>query len=324
MSLVLSTRKGLVSLDQEGPLVFQPNADFMALGCARSDRHRCYAARRDGEVFQSRNGGRSWDDVGAIGGFEELSSLAVDPTDPDHVLAGMEPAALYRSRDGGRSWEEDSGIRRMSGENGWSVPWSNAQGHIRSIAFDPMEPRRIYLAVEVGGIVRTEDGGKQWENVHGGIHDDVHSVGVNPADGAVVYAATRYGFGRSEDFGRTWTRTDRFEGAGYARPLAVDPTVAGRLFTAAAKVTPNDFDRPEGSECGIFRSLDGGRTWSHLVHGLPARFKPYVDSIDLDPANPDHVVLADADGHVFESVDGGDTWRAGPTLPPVRRLIFTA
>jgi photosystem II stability/assembly factor-like uncharacterized protein len=327
MSLLLATRGGLFRTDRDGNLTAladsgAPGGDFLALARAPSDAALFYAASTDAQVYQSRDAARSWDAAGAIEGFEELSSLAVDPGDSDRLLAGMEPSALFRSEDGGRTWREDPAIRRMSQENDWSVPWSDAKGHVRTISIDPRDPRRIYLAIEVGGVVRTEDSGQTWANIHGGIHDDVHSVAVNPRNGAVVYAATRHGFGRSDDYGRTWRRTDRFEGQGYARPLAVDPEQPDRLFTAAATTGPGGFRRPDvGSECGIYRSEDGGLTWTHLTNGLPSRFQPYVDAIDIDPARPEHVALADTEGHVFESIDGGETWRQTLQAPPVRRLL---
>jgi photosystem II stability/assembly factor-like uncharacterized protein len=234
----------------------------------------------------------------------------------------MEPAALFISEDGGRSWREDATIREMSRAYGWSVPWSDAPGHVRTIAIDTAEPRRIYLAIEVGGVVRTEDGGRTWDNVHGGIHDDVHSVAVPAGGGPVVYAATRHGFGRSEDHGRTWRRIPGFEGQGYARPLALDPLRPERVFTAAATTGPDGFRRPVGAECGIFRSDDGGFSWSRLVDGIPAHFKPYVDALDVNPARPSHVALADNEGNVYQSTDGGDSWRQTGTAPPTRRLLI--
>src|SRR5206468_549529 len=163
---------------------------------------------------------------------------------------------------------------------------------------DPNAPHRIYLAIEVGGVVRSEDGGETWENVRGGIHDDVHSVAVNPREGSIIYAATRHGFGRSEDFGRSWRRIDGFPGTGYCRPLAVDPHNPQRLFTAAAPVTPDGFRRPEGSECRIFRAEDGGLSWAQLKRGLPESFRPYVDALAIDPERPRHVALGDSEGHL--------------------------
>ena len=85
---------------------------------------------------------------------------------------------------------------------------------------------------------------------------------------------------------------------------------------------PGGFDRPVGSECGIFRSDDGGLSWSRLTNGIPAHFKPYVDSIAVNPANPNQVALLGAEGHIYESRDGGDQWAQTHTLPPARRLIF--
>jgi photosystem II stability/assembly factor-like uncharacterized protein len=312
-----------VFIDHGEPLLFQEGVDFLALARFPSDGRVCYAARVDGQVFRSNSGGRTWEPAGAIEGFEELSSLAVDPRDPERLIAGMEPSALFHSRDGGRTWQEDPTLRQMSHENGWSVPWSDAPGHIRTIAIDPNDSSRVYLAIEVGGIGRTEDGGCSWENVHGGIHDDVHSVAVHSKNGAIVYAATRHGFGRSEDYGRTWQRIDGFEGQGYARPLAVHPQRPDRVYTAAATVGPGDFNRPVGSECGVFRSDDSGLTWVRMMTGIPAHFKPYVDAIDINPADPDHVALADVEGHLYESHDGGDNWQTDRALPPVRRLLFT-
>jgi photosystem II stability/assembly factor-like uncharacterized protein len=324
MSLLLATREGLLLANGSGkPTPVQPEADFMALARAPSDPRIFYAATTAGRVFRSTNAARFWQEVGSISGFEELSSLAVAPHDPDRLLAGMEPSALFRSEDGGRTWREDAAIRKMSQTNGWSVPWSEAKGHIRTLAIDPNDPRRIYLAIEVGGVVRTEDAGETWENVHGGIHDDVHSVAVNPRDGSILYAATRHGFGRSEDYGRTWRRIDGFEGQGYARPLAVNPERPEQLFTAAATTGPGGFHRPDvGSECGIFRSDDGGLNWARLSNGIPAHFKPYIDAMDVDPLCPARVAFADVEGHIFESHNSGESWRQTAQVPPVRRLLM--
>lgn len=324
MSLLLATREGLYLKDGAAePTALLGPAPFLALAAAPSDPALFYAATTEGRVYCSEDGARSFREVGAVSGFAELSSLAVDPRDPRRLLAGMEPSALFRSEDGGRSWREDPAIRRMSETNGWSVPWSDAKGHVRTIAIDPNDPRRIYLAIEVGGVMRTEDGGEAWENVRGGIHDDVHSVAVNPRNGAHLYAATRHGFGRSEDYGRTWRQIDGFEGQGYARPLAVDPERPQQIFTAAATTGPGGFNRPGvGAECGVFRSEDGGLTWRRLTNGLPARFRPYVDAIGIDPARPEHVALADRDGNVFESRDGGESWQQTGKAPSVQRLLI--
>jgi hypothetical protein len=323
MPLLLATRKGLYLANGESSLSPLIEADdFLALARSLSNPAVLYAGTTHGTVYRSADGGQSWEEIGRIEGFTGLSCLAVDPLDPARLLAGMEPAALFQSDDGGKTWREDPVIRRMSETNDWMVPWSDAKGHVRTISIDPNDPRRIYLAIEVGGVVRSEDGGETWENVHGGIHDDVHAVAVNPQEGRIVYAATRHRFGRSEDHGKTWRQINAFEGQGYSRPLAVNPDRPDQIFTAAATVGPGGFDRPGvGAECGVFRSDDGGLSWTHLMNGLPAYFKSYVDGLDVNPANPSHVALATSDGEVYQSEDGGGSWQKTLDAPPVRRLL---
>src|SRR5438105_2047940 len=165
MALLISTRAGLFLRDGDVETIFHTDFDFLALALAPSDPRVCYAARGDGQVFRSTSGGHAWEAAGRIEGYEELSSLAVDPRDPDWLLAGMEPSALFLSRDGGQTWREDPSIPEMAVLERWSVPWSDAPGHVRTIAIDPNEPHRVYLAIEVGGVVRTEDGGESWDNV---------------------------------------------------------------------------------------------------------------------------------------------------------------
>ncbi|MBW3625177.1 MAG: hypothetical protein KY468_17405 [Armatimonadetes bacterium] len=322
MPLLLATRQGLCLAEGDHVTPLQENADFMALARSLSNPTVYYAAERGGQVYRSTDSARTWEAVGRIEGYTELSSLAIDPHDPAQLWAGMEPSALFKSEDGGETWTEDPAIRQMAEDEEWSVPWSDAKGHVRVIALDPNDPRRIYLAIEVGGVVRSEDGGETWENVHGGIHDDVHAVAVNPKEPNVLYAATRHRFGRSEDYGRTWRQIDAFEGQGYSRPLAVNPENPLQVFTAAATTGPGGFSRPDvGAECGIYRSNDGGLSWTHLTNGIPARFKPYVDAMDVNPSKPEHVALADSDGAVYESRDGGESWSRTAQAPPVRRML---
>jgi photosystem II stability/assembly factor-like uncharacterized protein len=332
MALIASTRSGLYRIRETGISPgFCAGIPFLALAAdTDADTGRGFAATQGGDIYRTDDAGGTWSPVGKIEGFVELSSLAVLPRrggGAEVLLAGMEPAALFRSEDGGRTWQEDSRMREMSGDHGWSVPWSDTPGHVREIAIDPGDPARIYLAIEVGGIVRSEDGGATWENIREGpdvaIHDDVHTVAVRPGDGRTIYAATRHGFGRSDDYGCTWTAANPFEGQGYSRPLAVDPSNGDRIFSAASPVGPGSFDRPEvGAECGVFRSDDGGRRWRRLKGGLPERFIAYVDALAVDPLDLDHVALCDSSGHLYESRDDGRHWTLTAQLPGIRRLRF--
>src|SRR4051812_3133921 len=131
MPLLLATREGLCLSEGDHVTPLVEGADFLALARSLSNPTVYYAGTTKGQVYRSTDSARTWNRVGSLDGFTGLSSLAVDPLDPASLWAGMEPAALFRSEDGGETWEEDPAIRRMSEENGWSVPWSDAKGHVR-------------------------------------------------------------------------------------------------------------------------------------------------------------------------------------------------
>ena len=120
MALLLATPAGLYVVgpgrERGEPEPFRKETGFLALARAPGDPAVCYAATADGSVYRSGAGGRSWEPVGSVEGYAELSSLAAVPGGTDRLLAGMEPAALFLSEDDGRTWTEDSVIRGMSVE----------------------------------------------------------------------------------------------------------------------------------------------------------------------------------------------------------------
>src|ERR1051326_634639 len=100
MALLLATREGLYHCDGAvAPL--GEAVETLAIARAPSDTAVYYAAATEGRVFRSRDRAHSWEAVGTIPGFRELSCLAVHPQQANRLLAGMEPSALFRSDDGG-------------------------------------------------------------------------------------------------------------------------------------------------------------------------------------------------------------------------------
>jgi photosystem II stability/assembly factor-like uncharacterized protein len=323
MQLLLATGEGIAIWSESGGVdVRLPGIRVGALAQSAPGSPRIYAAS-DTQIFRSDDEGRTWQPTGAAFPGYSISSLAVHPWETNVVLAGLETSALFRTEDGGGTWREVTAIREMSErpDSGWHVPWGPAKGHVRTPAWDRRDPRRIYLPIEVGGVVRTENGGESWENVHGGIHDDVHALAVHPERHAVLYAATRTGFGRSEDHGRTWTASDG-PAHPYVRTIAIDAADPERVYTAGASTGPGPWSRRDtGAETALFRSDDGGRTWLRLQAGLPESFRPYIDALVTDPATPDTVAFATNDGDLYRSRDAGTTWQKLAQVPPVRRML---
>lgn len=323
MRLLLATGEGIALWSEDGGWDARlPGARVGALARSVPGSPRIYAATAD-RIFRSDDAGGAWCPTRAAFPGYSISSLAVHPFEEDVLLAGLETAALFRSNDGGETWEEIAAIREMSEEpkSGWHVPWGPARGHVRTPAWDRRDPRRIYLPIEVGGVVRSEDGGATWENVHGGIHDDVHALAVHPERRAVLYAATRHGFGRSSDFGRTWTASDG-PAHRYCRAIAIDAGNPERVYTAGASSSPDGWGRrPTGAETALFRSDDGGGAWTRLQGGLPPTFAPYIDALVTDPTAPDVVAFATNAGEIYASRDAGANWQKLAQTPPISRML---
>jgi photosystem II stability/assembly factor-like uncharacterized protein len=324
MKLILGTGEGIHGWDERrGLTLLQGIGSVRALARARPDATRLYAAANGRQLFRSDDRGNSWQALPVAFEGYEVSSLAVHPRDENRLLAGLESAALFQSADAGESWNEVPAIRAMAEAPGsvWHVPWGPARGHVRTPAWDAEEPARIYLPIEVGGVVRTEDSGGRWENVHGGIHDDVHALAVHPERNRALYAATRTGFGRSEDYGRTWNGSSEGLTHLYCRAIAIDGADADCVYTAGASTGPGGWRRPTGAETALFRSDDGARTWKRLTEGLPDGFVPFIDALAADPGTGDRVFFVTNGGEMFGSTDRGARWEGLGQAPSTRCLL---
>lgn len=105
------------------------------------------------------------------------------------ILAGTEPAGIFVSSDAGSSWNSDPGILKLRNANLWFLPYSPRAGCVRGFAVAESGPNegRIYAAVEVGGVLVSDDNGRSWQlpagsggrpdmnrNLETLIHPDVH------------------------------------------------------------------------------------------------------------------------------------------------------
>ncbi len=194
------------------------------------------------------------------------------------------------------------------------APISNASdtGRLSAIACHPTDASRYFVAGADGGVWRTTDGGASWSPLTDHLPTTaIGALALDPANPETIYAGTgeanfanhsRYGLGlyKSTDGGDTWSHLAQttFAGRCFSR-IIVHPTNPARLF--AAVTTAGGFpalaaakNHPSATgPVGVFRSTDGGNTWSHLVSGLPALS---ATDLLLDPATN---TLFAAIGHIF-------------------------
>ena len=113
------------------------------------------------EIFASRDRGQTWEKRDSGIGDKEIYSLATQLVGgKPRVYAGTQPAHLYCSDDLGKSWTELPGLRQVPGVEKWTFPGEPHEAHAKSITFHPTDPNIIHVAVEVGGFLRTTDGGE--------------------------------------------------------------------------------------------------------------------------------------------------------------------
>jgi hypothetical protein len=254
-----------------------------------------------------------------------VRSIAISPADPDVIYAGTEPVGIFCSRDGGATWQEDAQVARLAKERNWQYPGTQAP-HIRHILIDREDPRRIYASVQIGGLLRTEDGGAHWEDVTVDIDPDVHRVMQHPSDPQVLFAVCGgggeyphptpehrvrppYPHGRplykSGDCGKTWTSISDDLPQSYGIPIVALGGTRPVLLAGVARGTPPRWPgRVEKADAALIMSEDEGSTWAPVSDGLPTPFLTMVEAIDVDVPRQRVYVGTSGDGR--EWMEGGD------------------
>jgi photosystem II stability/assembly factor-like uncharacterized protein len=279
------------------PVLEQPGAQCVAVD--PRNRERVLAGCRGGGVFESEDGGASWGDAELPA--TDVFSVAYSAAD-GAAYAGCEPSALWVRRNGG--WEELSALRELPSAPTWSFPPRPWTSHVRWIAPSPHDANLLLVGIELGGLMRSEDGGSSWQDHRPGAQRDVHSLAWHPTETGRAYEAAGGGSAWSRDGGETWRAADEGRDRHYTWALTVDPADPDCWFVSAA---PGPFEahgsRP--AQAALYRWRGGG-PWEELDLGLPRPLDtmPYA----LAPTG-DGLVAALRDGRLFVSQDQGDSWR---------------
>ena len=288
--------------------------------CLARDPHRpgaLFAGRRGAGLWKSDDGGETWEDMHLP--EADVFSAAVSAADGT-VYAGCEPSMLFRSSDGGRTWQELEALRRLPSAPTWSFPPRPWTSHVRWIAPSPHDASVLLVGIELGGLMLSEDGGETWHDHRPGAQPDVHALAWHPEAPGRAYEAGGGGAAWSFDGGRTWEPADVGRDRHYSWALAVDPSDPDCWYVSASP-GPRQAHRPGQASAYIFRWRDRG-PWERLGGGLPDPLDsmPYA----LLPADGRlHAGLAD--GRLYASEDGGETWRERPlrgaTLSSIVALV---
>jgi photosystem II stability/assembly factor-like uncharacterized protein len=271
------------------------------------DPDTLYVGTSDEGLFKSTDGGDIWEELPGIG-HPRVTAVALSPAD-GAVYAGTEPSALFVSRDGGASWRELEGMRELPSAPTWSFPPRPWTSHVRAIAPSHGDPNLVVVGIELGGVVRSTDGGESWQDQRPGAQADCHSLAAHRGDPGLLYEAGGGGFAQSRDFGDSWEPADEGMGFSYAWGLAADAEDPTLVYASAAS-GPGRAHGGGFSGAAIYRRVADGR-WEAVLEGLAAF--PYA--LSPDPEAPGTVYAGLGDGTILRSQDSGAGWEEIASVP---------
>jgi photosystem II stability/assembly factor-like uncharacterized protein len=318
MTLCAATGNGVALLAPgEGAWRVDAAGEGSGIQCVARDPRQpnvLIGGSRGGGVWRSSDGGETWEQVDFP--QPDVFSVSVSPAD-GALYAGSEPSMLFVSRDGGESWEELESLRSIPSAPTWSFPPRPWTSHVRWIAPSPHDAGLLLAGIELGGVMRTEDGGETWSDHRPGAQPDCHSLAWHPTVEGRAYEAGGGGAAWSTDAGATWAAADEGRDRHYTWSVAVDPEDPDRWFVSAST---GPFAAHGGSAEAVVYRWEGDGPWRALG-GLP---QP-LDAMPYAFAFADgQLVMGLSDGTVYASADKGDTWEQAALEgePPQRIVAF--
>ena len=253
-----------------------------------------------------------------------MLSLAVSPSHSESgvsvVYAGTEPSNLYRSEDAGHSWRRIPALRELPSEPRWSFPPRPWTDHVRTIALHPTDPGWLAVGIELGGVMRSLDGGASWIDHNLQAHSDAHRLLTHPLAPERVYEAAGHGIARSEDRGETWSKLEHGLDRHYAWAPAIDPADPD-LWYAVVSRSPFAAHGDGDAEARLWRSQ--GDSWNAVdTWGDSPELRRMPYALTPLPDRPNGLLVGLRGGTLLLTNDAGETWaRLALELPDIVDLV---
>jgi photosystem II stability/assembly factor-like uncharacterized protein len=260
-----------------------------------------------------------WRMIGPHRGGRTVGACGV-PSQPNVFYIGVNNGGVWKSNDYGRTWNP--------------IFDKMGTGSVGDIAVSESNPNVVYVGsgegiqrpdLSVGdGIYKSTDAGKTWTNM--GLHDaqQIGGIVVDPKnENRVFVAALGHPYGpnkergvyRSLDGGKTWERVLYKDENTGAIQVSFDPNNSNIIYADlwAGRQGPWENGQWNGSESGLFKSTDGGTTWTKLTKGLPTTEQGLGRiGFGIAPTNSNRLyatVDAGRYGGIYRSDDAGESWK---------------
>lgn len=278
---------------------------FLCLAADPHKKGRLYGGTFDDGLMISDDHGETWRKAGAGIAHDRILSVIVSPTE-SVVWAGTEPSGLFRSEDGGKTWTSSPTLTDLPSEPTWSFPPRPETHHVRAIQPDLHDKSRIFVGIELGGVMKSEDLGQTWEDRKPNSQLDCHSLTMIPGAKDRLYEAAGGGYAESLDGGNTWqTMNDGLQPYTYLVDLAVDPANPDIIVASAAKSARTAYQPSRASTVIVRR--ENNEPWEIVSEGLPGKEGSAVFQL-LSHDSGSGVFYAVNNIGLFTSHDSGKTW----------------
>lgn len=262
-------------------------------------------------------GGMRFRSIGPAVTGGRVIAFAVDPTDRSKYYVAVASGGVWKTVNGGTTF----------------TPIFDNEGafSIGAIAIDPNNPSTLWVgtgernsqrSVAYGdGVYRSDDGGRSWRNVGLKTSEHIGRIAIDPRDSNVVFVAAQgplwagggeRGLYKTTDGGRTWKAViPGTENTG-ATDVVIDPSNPDTMYAATWQRRRHYYTLINGGpESGVYKSVDGGNTWTRIRSGLPPGDLGRI-GLSISPAET-NVVYATVEASgvlsgIFRSSDRGSSW----------------
>ena len=284
-----------------------------------------------GKVDESFFSGLRWRSIGpARGGRSQ--AVAGSTKRPLEYYFGATGGGVWKTTDGGINWRAVSD-RAFTSSSVGAVAVAESNPDVVYVGMGETELRGNIIQGD--GVYKTTDGGKTWTHIGLEKTMAIGRIRVHPENPDIVYVAALgdpysatpdRGVFKSTSGGKTWDRVLFRDDKTGAVDLAMDPKTPDVLYAGFWEVfrTPHSLSSG-GPDSGLFKSLDGGKTWTELTKntGLP---KPLWGKLAISVSGADsnrlYALIEAQEGGLFLSDDAGATWKLANDSRNIRQRAF--
>ncbi len=250
-------------------------------------------------LFCAASGFGQWTSIGPDGGSAHV--LAIDPQNPNHLLAGSRSLLLYVSEDSGDSWHYLPEF---------ATSQELYQAALNVVAIDPGDSRTYYAGISAtnarpaaengAGLYKSTNAGEKWVRIPSMAGISVYCLAIWEKDRHVMVAGTNHGVYRSSDSGESWEHISpdaNYELQG-VMSIAIDPFISTVIYAGTPHLP--------------WKTSNGGHTWQSIHTGMSDDSD--VFSIRIDEKNSQRIYASACSG-IYGSSTAGAMWTKFPGIP---------